>query len=467
MTSEKQPGTLFGVKNTSLPTLYLGILLTLYLVFIAYASFYLTSWVSFSHAFRSGGDNLFFLSGRFRLHFWNLRDISTNILLYMPLGFLMAMYLASKGKLTVLGFSLFWGVVVSMIVETIQSFVGRVSDATDVMSNGTGYLLGFFIAYFSVHRCGLSPAAMLGLNTGNFDDRLNTLVGLRFVYMAIVLFVALLPLDLNVSVSSIYKKLQATGGNLPRLIVDPFFHFRHGFGHIQYLILKFLMFAPLAYLSSFILLLRKQPGLLLPASHCLVFGMVIELSKLFVSSGRSDIIVPVLAFLSGLVVTGLVYHFNYRLSRPTEIVSHQDRRYLLVSMLLIYCLFLLGFALSPFEFEFSQQAIRDKWTNDINWFPFRSHFSNRSIESAVDIVREFMLYVPLGVLLTLLLRNLWPEIPAKLVFALACLAGFCFAAWIEVLQILVIVRHPDFTDVLMAALGGLGGAVMAPLFKSQ
>ena len=75
--------------------------------------------------------------------------------------------------------------------------------------------------------------------------------------------------------------------------------------------------------------------------------------------------------------------------------------------------------------------------------------------------------MPLGVLLTLLLRNLWPEIPIKLVFALACLAGFCFAACIEVLQILVIVRHPDLTDVLMAALGGLGGAVMAPLFKSQ
>ena len=44
--------------------------------------------------------------------------------------------------------------------------------------------------------------------------------------------------------------------------------------------------------------------------------------------------------------------------------------YLFVSMFLIYCLFTLGYALSPFEFELSWQAISHKLNYHINLVPF-------------------------------------------------------------------------------------------------
>ena len=467
MNSNMQDGSPPEIKKTYFPDFYFGVLLVCYLMFIAYASFYQSDWSSLSETISSDSKKLFFMPGEFHLYMRNLRDISTNILLYIPLGFLVAMYLASKNKLTLFGISLLWGVIISVTVETVQAFIGRVSDATDVMSNGAGYLLGFLIAYFSVKRFGLSPAAMLGLDTGIRSDKLNTLVGLRFVYITIALFTALLPFDLSVSIPDIYRKLQAIDNNMPQLIVDPLFHFRKRFGDIQYLTLKLLVFLPLAYLSSTILFFRKQPSLLLPAFHCLLFGITIEFSNIFIRSGRSDVLVPIIGFLSGLLVAYLVYYFSSQLSQTNVISSHRDRQYLLSSILLIYCLFLLSYALSPFEFELSSQAISDKMANSINFTPFITHFSNRSIESAIDIVREFILYVPFGVLLSLWLRGLTFEISFKLVLGLTLLAGFCFASWIEMLQIAVVGRYPDITDVLLAALGSLGGAITAPLFNLE
>lgn len=472
MIRNQQSGPSPESKSVFLSILCFRGLLIGYLLFIAYASFYLTNEISISQAVSKGGDKLFFLFDRFRLEWSNLRDISTNILLYMPLGFLVAMYLACKDNLKWFGINPWWGFILSFNVEIIQAFIGRFSDATDVMSNGTGYMLGFFVAYAGVTRFGLSPIAILGLDTGVRGDRLNTLVGLRFVYVTIAVFTALLPLDISVSVGQIYGKLQASGDDMPRLIVDPLFHFRGGVGSVQYLTLKLLLFLPLAFLSSVILFCRKLPSLLRPAFHCLLLGISIEISNLFVQSGRSDVIIPILGFLSGFPVAYLVYYFGFQSNQmTTEVSLSADRRYLLMSALLIYCLFVMSVALSPFEFEMSSQAIRNKIANNVNLYPFMLHFSHRSIGSAVDLAREFILYIPFGALLTFWLQNLdlaplfKPSF--KLLSAVALFTGFFFASFVEILQLSVVDRCPDITDVLLAALGSFGGSVIVPLFKGD
>lgn len=471
MISNQQSDPPTESKGVSLSILYFRILLIGYLLFIGYASFYLTDTFSISQTVDKGGDKLFFLFDRFRLHWFNLRDISTNILLYMPLGFLVAMYLACKDNLKWFGIHPWWGFILSFNVEIIQAFIGRFSDATDVMSNGTGYMLGFFVAYAGVTRFGLSPIAILGLDTGVRGDKLNTLIGLRFVYVTIAVFTALLPLDISVSVGQIYRKLQASGDDMPRLIVDLLFHFKGGVRNVQYLTLKLLPFLPLAFLSSVILFCRKLPSLLLPAFHCLLFGITIEFSNLFVQSGRSDAIVPILGFLSSFPVAYLVYYFGFQSSQIAGTTVSDDRWYLIASALLIYCLFIMSVALSPFEFELSLQAIRNKVDNAVNFYPFMLHFSHRSIGSGVDIAREFILYVPFGALLTLLLQNLTfaPLFKSsfKLVSVAAFFTGFFFASVVEILQLSVTGRCSDVTDVLLAALGSFGGSVIVPLFKGD
>jgi len=445
------------------PVFYFGVLIFAYLLFITFASFYLTDFVSPRRAARAGAGELFFLADEFRLRWWNLRDIATNILLYMPLGFLVALYLASSNGAISSKVYPWLGFLLSVGVEVIQAFIGRFSDATDVLSNGGGYLLGFYIARTAVIRYSINPASLLGLATGSHADKLNTLVGLRFVYLAIVIVTALLPLDISVSMTQIYGKLQAGDGDLPRLIVDPFYHFRHA-PDFQYLTLHLLAFLPLAFLSSIIQLRRVQTSLLIPALHCLLLGLTIESANLFVRSGRSDIIVPVMGFCAGLAVAWITASLMRQTRQYSGAKQSHELQYLLVSAALIYLLFLLSVSLSPYEFELSLRSIRSKLLNDSNFLPFRLHFSARSIASAIDIVRECILYAPFGALLALWLRNSVFKPGTLVILITAGSAGMGLAVWIEMLQLAVVGRYVDITDVLLATLGGLGGALLAPLF---
>ena len=453
-------------NNPALPALYFGLLICMYLLFIAFASFYLTDFVSLRRATRAGAGELFFLVDEFRLRWWNLRDIATNILLYMPLGFLVALYLASRYGVIRSGIYLWLGFLLSVSVEVVQAFIGRYSDATDVLSNSGGYLLGFYIARTAVIRYRVKPASLLGLEIGSHADKLNTLAGVRFVYLAIVVVTALLPLDISVSASQIFSKLQAVGGDMPRLVVDPFYHFRTR-PDFQYLTLHLLVFLPLAFLSSMIQIRRAQVSLLVPAFHCLLLGLMVEGANLFIRSGRSDIIVPFLGFFAGLAVAWVVGALAVQARQYSSTKRNHELQYLLVSAALIYLLFLLSISLSPYDFELSLRAIRDKLLSDANFLPFRLHFSTRSIATAVDIVREFVLYAPFGALLALWLRNSVFKSTILVTLMSAGVLGLGLSAWVEVLQLAVVGRYADITDVLLATSGCLGGALLAPLFAGN
>jgi len=278
------------------PAFFFGLLIFAYLFFIAFVSFYLPDFISPRRVARAGAGELFFLADEFRLRWWNLPDITINLLLYMPLGFLVALFLASKDRLSRAGIFLWLGFVLSVGVEVIQAFIGRFSDATDVLSNGSGYLLGFYIARTALIRYRINPAGLL---------RLDTLTRLRFIYLTLVIFAALLPLDISVSMAQIVSKLQAEGSALPRLIVNPFYHFRDT-ENIQYLISHLFMFLPLAFLTISVQWRRAQASVLIPAFHCLLLGITVEGANLFIQSGRSDIVVPVMGFGAGLVVAGAI-----------------------------------------------------------------------------------------------------------------------------------------------------------------
>lgn len=445
--------------------LYFALLILAYLLFIGLASFYLADAVTARRAARAGADELFFLAGEFRLRWWNLRDISTNILLYMPLGFLVALFLGERQRLRRAGIYLWLGLLLSIGVEMVQAFIGRFSDATDVISNCGGYILGFVIARSAILRFGMQPASLLGLNSVGGDDRLNHLAGLRFMYVAVVVVTSLLPLDISVSLGQVFSKLQAGDGAMPGLIVDPFYHFRDPVP-IQYLTLRILPFLPLAFLSSYIQLRRGRSGLMIPASHCLLLAVLVEFANLFIRSGRSDVLVPVLGFTAGLAVAWVV-------SRYASLAEKQDTReigsrsYLLFSMLLLYCMVLVSVSLSPYEFELSIRAVRDKFLSDSNLLPFRLHFSARSVSSAIDIVREFILYAPLGACLATWLPTTVLRLQRRSLLLVAGVAGLLFGAWMELLQLTVVGRYVDITDILLAACGSLAGALLAPVFAAE
>lgn len=285
-----------GDTSNFSPGFFLGLLLLAYFCFIAFVSFYLPDFISPYRLARAGADKLFFLADEFQLRWWNLPDIAINLLLYMPLGFLVAVFLATKLKLNSPGIFPWLGFFLSVGVEVIQAFIGRFSDATDVLSNGSGYLLGFLIARAALVRYRINPADLVGL---------STLIRLRFLYLVVVILTALLPLDISFSIVQISGKLQAHGSALPRLIVDPFYHFSNT-AEFQYLISNLLMFLPLALLSSIVQMRRAQASVLISAVHCLLLGITVEGANLFIQSGRSDIAVPIMGFATAMMMAWLV-----------------------------------------------------------------------------------------------------------------------------------------------------------------
>jgi len=386
--------------------------------------------------------------------------------LYMPLGFLVALYLGASGRLTAYRKHLLWGLLLSISVEVCQAFIGRFSDATDVLSNSAGYLAGFLIARIILVRYKVAPATLLGLPVGQAGERLNTVGGLRFAYVAIALLTSLLPLDISVSMTEVYSKLHAVPGQMPRLIIDPFYHFRTDDPQLQYLTLKLLLILPLGVMSGVVQVLRARPSLLIPAFHCLVFTVLIEICNLFVQSNRSDTFIPVMGFLVGLFAAWLVLRFNKQAANIDYRLAVRDWRYLLVSAGLLYSLLILVIDLSPYEFELSLRALRAKLLEDTNLIPFRLHFSVRNIGAAVDIVREFLLFAPLGGLVGLWLRS-WRFTPGQFplpTVAAAAFIGGSYALCVETLQLVVVDRYVDITDVILATGGSMAGALIAPLF---
>ncbi len=172
---------------------------------------------------------------------------------------------------------------------------------------------------------------------------------------------------------------------------------------------------------------------------------------------------PLLGFAIGLGVAWLISLSAGQRGAPVELAGRDARRYLPLIAAVLYGLLLLAVAMSPYDLDLSLAALRSKLLYRSNLLPFRLHIAARSVGAAIDIAREFLVYVPLGAVLAWILSSTAqqanrPALP--LTVAIGCA---CCACGIELLQLAVVGRYVDITDVVMASLGGLGGALLWPL----
>lgn len=432
-----------------------------YVLFILSASFYSASWEGLVSTGNLEPSRLsLWLSGD--LTFKHLRDIATNVLLYMPFGLLVVCALSFRSRPLYLHPAIAVGFAFSMIIETIQAFVGRFSDPTDVLSNGLGFAVGYLLMVYAVRQFQLSPAHLLGLSAGGAGaSRSQTLRGIRFLYLSTFVVVALVPLDFAVGITQIFAKLQAEGDADPRLILDPWFHWKQSSIPIQTLLLSALAFIPVALLTALIDRLEGVVSFSRPVLHCVTLALATEVGQVFIASGRSDIIVPLLAALSGALVAFVVhrvasgYESAATLTRP-----HETARYLAL-LIGLYLVFVLSLAWAPYDFE-SPGAWKKKLLTETNLIPFRLHFGSRSVAAAVDIVREVALLLPLGALTGLFVQSLagpmrW--LPRAL---LGGTLGLAVGLGVEGSQSIVVGRYIDITDALLGALGCFVGCVAWP-----
>ena len=445
------------------------ILVLLFILFIMLAS--LTPW---KRGIRKA-DRLAFLKlpsyeDIFILH--DLRDITTNVLLYLPFGiFLSLAVCATKPKLITPW--LLAGSALSLTMEFLQSFIGRTSDAVDLITNSAGFIIGFWIAAIGVKYYGLRPAILIGIDPDDeSNSRIRTIAALRFLYVCVFFIVALLPFRISVTVSEIYSQLLPDAAGNRSIILDPLFHFREFPGSILKLMLLLLGFIPVAVLTAFLDLYRGRLSILSPIYFCLALAVISEGAQVFIISRTSDIITLPIAVIAGIVGWVAVRYWTKLQdihaedsSQPTY-SAYRQRKATAIA-LISYAIFLCLLAWSPYQFETNRGVIFRKILHQSNIRPFRIHFASRNLSSALDLVKESGIFVPMGILIAFFLATYCHNISRKKAAILSAILCSVFAAFLELSQSVCIGRYMDTTDIILAGLGGMAGVALFRLFSRK
>jgi len=119
----------------------------------------------------------------------------------------------------------------------------------------------------------------------------------------------------------------------------------------------------------------------------------------------------------------------------------------------------------PFDWDFDRERVNQEWSQFLD-YPFRRHYWGHEYVTLVNLARNVMLFVPIGVLLRWgmegaiarpVIRRLWGAVG---VLAIGLL--------VEWGQVMTITRMADVTDLFIYLIGaGMGGAVTGRLLKRR
>jgi glycopeptide antibiotics resistance protein len=390
----------------------------------------------------------------------DLRDIATNVLLFLPLGGLVALRLGALRRSPWSPWLLL-GPAVSVALEIAQAFTDRWPDPVDVLTNTTGHLLGYALVFTAIGRFGLRPQVLLGLSAVHHDEKVRTVAGLSFLYVCGYAVLQLVPFDVTVSLGRIYAKLLARDDG-PRIILDPLFHLREGGRGALALIYAAIGIIPAAALKAHLDALRGRQSLVAALWFGTVLATALELAQIFVLSRTVDVACVLLAPIAAALGWALAWGWERLQGDPAAAPAHgaRERVYWLGLAALLYIGLLIALAWAPFDFEPELRNVTRKLREETNWVPFRTHFDLHSMIAARDLIEETVQLAPLGLLIALLFRHLGLRAPRWI--ALAVAAGVCagVGAFLELGQAFFRGRVVDVTDVLLAGVGGLLGSAL-------
>jgi len=397
----------------------------------------------------------------------DLRDITTNVLLYLPLGVFLALAVCYRRPRFITPW-LVVGLLVSVVMETGQKFIGRYPDAVDLVTNSTGYVLGFWIVVAGVKYFGLNPTVFLGFDPDEEQDaKTQSIAAFRFIYICIYVLIAYLPFDISVSATRIYAQLLPDDMGKVKIILDPLHHLSNWQDNGLKLTLELLGLIPLGILTSFLNGIKGRLNVFASVYSCVLLAVFCEMSQVFILSRTSDIAILILAVIAGIIGWAVVkIWFNLQNVEVAREDTDEGAKWRSLTVALIGYAIIIGlFAWSPFNFETDHKTVAKKILYESNAVPFKEHFSTRSLGSAVDIVKEVGIFVPLGVLLAYLLIGILPRLTRGQIVLIAGVICMAYATFVELSQAVCIGRYIDVTDVFLAGFGGVCGAVLLRLFR--
>lgn len=351
---------------------------------------------------------------------FSIPDVARNIILAMPLGFLLvAGGLAGSALPSRLLRSGAVALALSVAIEVGQIFtVDRTTSALDVANQVIGSLAGAFIAHAAL---GARRDALAGrtLRRLRGQPALGPLVVLTVVLAADALY----PYGVTLDISTVWTNYKdATWHPLAGRLV---WH--------AVLVERLVPYAALGALA--VVALRDPPIVAAPRSTawllCAIYAGGLEMAKLFIESRSPDTGHVLTAAVGAMLGVAVV---SAGLPLPAVLV-------VMAGAVLAYA------ELTPFDFVWSTTHLQARM-RDIEWLPFASYYWAEPQRALFDAAKKLLL----GGVLGASLRHAGIRAPAAWALPLAAL--------LEAGQLLERSHHVSVGDALILTAGAAGGALL-------
>jgi glycopeptide antibiotics resistance protein len=361
-------------------------------------------------------------------------DVVSNVLLFIPFGFLLAMWRDAHGASlrATLVLAVLSGAFLSGSVEVAQLFApSRFSSFVDLTTNTFGSMVGAVTGWVWTRQ--LWPILSVRIRQLLV---VRPLTGCALVVAAGLVVGGLAPFDVVIKAADLKVAIKKARpipfgppmrGNVPA--AQPWLWASE--------LLTWTLAGGLFALAARERGWRGHRALVLALAPAVGLCLVIEAMQVVISSRDADMTSVVLA-LAGSVLG----------AAPLVRSKSGDARQWIMPAVLIWTLVVVLKAWSPWRFAWPEPPF---WKPEMA-VPFWSYYDSRSVADLADVIGQALTFVPLGALLA---ARSWRQS-----FFGVVLIGLMLATVLEIGQIFIPGRASDISDVISAAAGsGLGLAL--------
>ena len=395
-----------------------------------------------------------------RLGIQSRADFVANILLFVPLGFLLmgALRADRRGRLggalagvLIAGFAC---ALANAIEFTQIYFPMRTVSLNDIVAETTGALLG-------ISLWALVGQGITGFMRGFFAERERPalIVRLLAIYAAGFLVAQLLPLDIAITPGELSEKYHAG-----RILVVPF-----SYAHASPLLMLWDFISDVALsapIGALALLgwagAGRRPGRVAAALLGLTVVVVTEIAQLFIYSRYSDA-TDLLTGAAGIVIGVTLAARRYTPANLPRSVPLGGRLWPLLGAV-AWTAGLVMYHWYPFNFVVTG-AMMDAQLPLLLAVPFRHYYFGSEFHAFTELSRKLMLSAPLGALLWVSLPLVHSSVANRAKTAGLWMAGFLFFAGCEAGQVFLPGRVPDLTDAFVGTIGVAAGIWLVRLLE--
>ncbi|HET9950943.1 MAG TPA: VanZ family protein [Candidatus Eisenbacteria bacterium] len=381
-------------------------------------------------------------------------DFTANVLLFMPLAFLWAGSIGAGWKRlsNILLGVVAWAAAVlfQAAIEFAQIYTPpRNVQLWDVIAAAWGAgagVIAWYLAGGVVRRAFHRWDAVEG--------RQGVAGWLVTPYAVVLFFYNILPADLTLSASALYRKWD-------RGLIRPIPFTSLGDDPVTAVFgigSEALLWLPLAAL----LVLGRGWRRFSAWGVTVLFAVAIETMQLLVQSRVSDS-TDILCAAAG-AAAGVWLGARFRAARPGGVTAtplEPRRRYVGVALAAIAWSVVLVFGFCyPFHFHYDVSTLRAR-IDALTAVPFRTYWLATEARAVSDLLLQLVLFAPFGAVAAFGASRHRAPWAARAAGAASFFVAGGVAAGIEALQVFLPGKVPDSTDIVVAAIGGLGGYLAA------